>query len=570
MHGRCLTLALASLVFMLAWPLLAQRTGGGLGAPARDNAPQTTGTAVIRGRILSAESGTPVRRAQVRATSAEARAGRLATTDAQGRFELKDLPGGRWTLTASKAGFVTLQYGQRRPLESGRAIELRDGEALQGADISLPRGSAITGHVFDEFGDPIAGARVQVLRYQLQQGVRRLVQVGGGDETDDTGAFRVFGLAPGDYVISATLRAGPGPDTTDGTSYAPTFYPGTGSPAEAQRVTLAVSQEQGNVNFALLPVRAVRIEGVALNSAGQSLSGGVVTLSAAGDAALAFNVVGNTGRVRSDGTFTLTNVTPGAYMLTAVAGVGLRRGGPPGIPADAEFASIPVNVGSDNLTGITVVTMKGATLTGSVVAEEGSAGQLNLSALQVIAQGVRADLPGPFNANRNARVGDDGRFELNGVTGQRLLRVNGLSQAWTLKSVLLDSTDVTDTPIDIRGSEPIGNIRIVVTDRTTEVNGKVTSRGQAARDYSIVVFPDDQDKWTFPSRFVQSGRPDQTGLFKIRGLPPGNGYLAVAVDYLENGEAGDPQFLTLIRDRATRFTLAEGEAKALDLALITR
>ena len=266
MTGRLAGFAIALLSAFLTLQLSAQRgaavpgpfpqggAGGRIGAPVRDQGQQPTGTAIIRGRVLSAEGGTPVRRAQIRATSADARAGRLATTDAQGRFELKDLPAGRWTLTASKAGFVTLQYGQRRPFESGQPIEIRDGEMLDRADISLPKGSAITGHVFDEFGDAVAGARVQVLRYQLQQGIRRLVPAGGGDQSDDTGAFRIFGLAPGDYYVSATLRSGPGGDSADGTVYAPTYYPGTGSLAEAQRVTLSIAQEQGNVNFALLPV----------------------------------------------------------------------------------------------------------------------------------------------------------------------------------------------------------------------------------------------------------------------------------------------------------------------------
>ena len=43
----------------------------------------------------------------------------MTTTDEQGRFELKELVGGRYTVTASKGGFVSLQYGQRRPSERG-------------------------------------------------------------------------------------------------------------------------------------------------------------------------------------------------------------------------------------------------------------------------------------------------------------------------------------------------------------------------------------------------------------------------------------------------------------------
>ena len=87
-------------------------------------------------------------------------------------------------------------------------IDLADGQRTT-ANFTLSRGSAITGRVSDEFGDPITGARVQVLRSQVQQGRRRLVPATGGAQTDDTGSFRVFGLAPGEYYVSASLQAAP-------------------------------------------------------------------------------------------------------------------------------------------------------------------------------------------------------------------------------------------------------------------------------------------------------------------------------------------------------------------------
>ena len=75
-------------------PLPGGRTG-----PARDPREQQTGTSVIRGRVVAADTGTPIRRAQVRAMAGELRESRIATTDAEGRFELKELPAGRWDLT---------------------------------------------------------------------------------------------------------------------------------------------------------------------------------------------------------------------------------------------------------------------------------------------------------------------------------------------------------------------------------------------------------------------------------------------------------------------------------------
>ena len=559
-------------------------TGGNLGGD------QAAGTAVIRGRVVSADNGTPIRRAQVRAQAGELRANRLVSTDAQGRFEFKDLPSGRWNLTASKAGYMTLRYGQKRSFEAGSPIEMADGQVMERADFALPRGAAITGRIFDEYGDAVANARVQVLRYQTVQGQRRLTAAGGGDQTDDTGSYRIYGLAPGDYYISATLRGGNGPffddNNNDTTSYAATYYPGTGSVAEAQRVTLGVGQEQPNVNFALQPVRTVKITGTALNSMGTALSNGMVTLMPAdaangpggGPAIFAFG--GGNGRVRPDGSFTIANVAPGNYTLMAVAGPGggrgggfaIRIGGPGGGGLDEiEMATMPLTVGNEDVTGLTVVASHGASLSGNVVAAEGSVAKLSTNQIQIVAQGANGQvLPGPLG-NRPTRVEADGTFVLTGLTGQKFIRVNGLPQEWTLKAVMLSGVDVTDSALEFRGSTENSGLQIIVTDKVSDLNGKVTTaKGDITRDYTVVVFPDDPVKWMFPSRYVKMARADQQGQFRIRALPPEDRYLAVAVDYLEDGEGADPQFLEQIKSRATRFTIGEGEAKSLDLKLVNR
>ncbi len=552
-----------------------QGPGGRFGGPPRDNASQPTGTASIRGRILTSDSGSPVRRAQVRALANELRAARLVSTDAQGKFELKDLPAGRWTLTASKAGFVSLQFGQNRPFETGRPIELNDGQAFDHADFALPRGSAITGHVLDEFGDPVAGARVQVLRFQMVQGTRRATPSGAGDQSDDTGAFRLYGLSPGEYIVSATLRTGPVGDNADGIAYAPTYYPGTGNVAEAQRLTLALGQEQGSINFALLPVKTVRVSGLVIGSGGLPLANALVTISGGSDGS-AFNMLATAARTRQDGSFSVPNVSPGSYTMTAVSGFGGPGrggfggfGGGNGGAPDFELASTPIVVGTDDLTGITMLTTKGGTLTGRIATAEGSSGELRTDNLQIASQPLRFE-PGPAAASRPSRVEADGTFRLTGLMGARLIRVNGLPQTWALKAVLLNGTDVTDTPIEFKGSEEVSGVQILVTDHVSEVNGKVTLKDQPTRDYTVVIFPDDPAKWAYPSRYVRSGRSDQQGQFRIRALPQDPRYLAIAVDYVEDGEASDPQFLEQMKSRAMKFSLMDGESKALDLKLVQR
>lgn len=549
------------------------RGGGGMRMPPRDATERPAGTSVIRGRIVTADTGTPIRRAQVRAVSG-GRDTRLVTTDAQGAFEFRDLPAGRWDLTASKAGFVTMRFGQRRPFEAGRPIEVADAQTLERVNFSLPRGAAITGRVFDEFGDPVANARVQALRYQMTQGTRRLTPVGITAQSDDTGAFRLYGLMPGDYYVSAILRALPvelrglpAGDADDTNGYAPTYFPGTGSVNEAQPITLSVAQE-ASISFGLMPVRTARVSGTVLTSTGGALANGMVMLMAADAIGVGPAAFGAGNRIRPDGTFMLSNVAPGSYTLIATnGGPGAGR-----FAADAEFeqGSLPVTVGGEDLTGITLVTNRGATLTGIVEAAQGSSAQPPVTSLQVTAQAVPFQ-PGPGAGARPSRVDSDGTFTLTNLFGPRLIRVNGLPQEWMLDAVLVAGSDVTDRPIDFGPNEEIADAQIILTDRVTQVAGSVAGRdGKPSRDFTLVVFPDDEAKWASPSRYLRTARPDQEGLFKIRALPPGDRYLAVAVDYLEDGEGNDPEFLNFVKNRATAFRLGSGESATVNLKLVER
>ena len=536
-----------------------QGRGGRFGG-ARNDRRQPAGTAVIRGRVVTADTGAPVRRAQVRAVSANSRDNRLVATDEQGNFEFRDLSGGRWDVTTSKAGFVTMRFGQRRPFEAGRPIEIADDQVMERVNLVLPRGAAINGRLLDEFGDPVARARVQALRYQLVQGTRRLTPVGLTAQSDDRGAFRLYGLMPGEYYVSALVRALRVDDPGDTTSYAPTYYPGTGSVTQAQPVTLGLAAET-SISFALMPVRTARVSGRVLSSTGGPLSNGRVMLTSANSTGLPPAAFGAGGRVGADGTFTLSNVAPGSYTLMALSG-NQRNAGP-----DAERGSVPIAVAGEDLTGITVVTSRGATLSGTVGGAWGSAVQPEVGGLQVTAQ------PVPFDGGirvRPARVDADGTFTLTSLFGPSLIRVNGLSQGWMIEAVLVAGSDVTDTPFDFRPNDEI-NAEIVLTDRITQVSGTVSDRDDTpSSDFTVVVFPEDETKWAPPSRYVKSARPDQQGLVKILGLPPDNRYLAVAVDYLEEGGASDPEFLYLVKNRATRFSLGEGASATVDLKLVER
>src|SRR5438477_43963 len=152
MHRR-VTLAAALIAVAVASAVAQQTPPTGLQGsqqPARDTPAQAPPPPAgrITGRILASDNGRPVKRARVSISAAELPGGRGVLTDDTGVFDFMELPAGRYTMTVSKSGFVSLSYGQRRPLMAGTPLQLADGQQLKGIEFRLPRGSVISGHVY--------------------------------------------------------------------------------------------------------------------------------------------------------------------------------------------------------------------------------------------------------------------------------------------------------------------------------------------------------------------------------------------------------------------------------------
>jgi hypothetical protein len=103
----------------------------------------------------------------------------------------------------------------------------------------------------------------------------------------------------------------------------------------------------------------------------------------------------------------------------------------------------------------------------------------------------------------------------------------------------------------------------------TAIAGQLTDeKGSPLTHGTVVVFANDRQKWVEESRWVRSARPDQQGYYQIKGLPPGE-YLAVALEYVEEGIWHDPEYLDSIREYAQKLTLGEGQSESISLKLVT-
>jgi hypothetical protein len=523
--------------------------------PPRDSAQAVpAGTSVIRGRVVAADTAQPLRKAQVRIFAPELRENRLATADADGKYEFKEVKAGRYTVTASKGSYVALQYGQTRPFEPGKPLEVAAGQTLEKVDFVLPRGGIITGRLVDEFGDPLPDAMVSVQRYQNFNGQKRLAPAGRSSSTNDIGEFRLFAIPPGQYYLSATMRPmGMMGDSDDRTGYAATYFPGTPNVAEAQRVTVGLGQTLTDMNMALLPTRTSRISGTALDSQGRPMTGMVMTIPRGDSMMMMF---GPPAQIKPDGSFAISGVTPGRYMLQ------VRGMGP-----DADTAFLDLTVNGDDVDGLKLVANHSSTVSGRVVVDPAAAQALRPSMLRLGLQPVDLDMMMTIGGTPPAPVNDDLTFELKAFPGQRRVMLMGPTPGWTIRAVRYRGTDVTDAGMEFRPNESISDVEVELTNRVTEVSGAVTNaKGEASKDYSVIVFPQDRDKWTPNSRYLKNSRPDQDGRFKVSALPPGE-YYVIALDYVDPNDWNDPQFLDGIRAKAMRFSITEGETKSIDLRI---
>jgi protocatechuate 3,4-dioxygenase beta subunit len=592
--------ACALVLTMMCPPAAAQVTilpsGGGEGmqmpAPGRE---LKTGTGVIKGRLVTADSGGPVRRAQVRISGAEILP-KSTTTDNEGRYEFTGLPAGRYSISATKSGYMTVNYGQTRPFESAKPIELADKQQMDGADITMPRGSVISGRIVDEFGEPVADVSVSAMRSTWSEGRRRLQATGRTSTTNDLGQYRIYGLPPGEYYVSATLRGtqemmvtelamvaavrgGPAPETPR-SGYAPTYYPGTASGSQAQRVSLSLGQEVQSTDFGLVPVRLVSVKGTVIGSNGNPLSGVTVTPTPRNTNESGFIRIASGARTDQNGNFTLNGVAPGEYTLNArstmVFSATSNDGGRAvfttrvmvaegsGGDAQQEFGSVPLSVASDDIANVMIVTSKGISASGRVTWEGGAKPTVNT--LRISAGSADGDNPLGMLGGSSS-VTPEGTFEIKGLAGHRIFRVANVPSGWHLKAIKHGGQDITDTGVDIRTSEPLTNLEVVLTNKSTEINGTVKQGNEPATDYTVVIFSDDPQKWAVPlPRHIASARPNQEGRFQVKNLPAG-GYYAVALEYIPQGDWFDPEVLERLKSKASSFSIDEGGVETLDLRL---
>ena len=225
-------------------------------------------------------------------------------------------------------------------------------------------------------------------------------------------------------------------------------------------------------------------------------------------------------------------------------------------------ASIAVTIDGSDVNDLQLVAVKPSTIRGRVVFQDGGTPP-KASSIHVTA--LRPD-PTLGSGGSNSAVKDDLTFEMKMVAGHVFIRSPPTGPNWRLNRVLLNGVEITDTGLDVPRDGSISDVVVELTDHLYPVSGRVSdASGALVRDCFVIVFGQDPAGWTPGTRYLASVRPGLDDLYHVK-MPAGD-YYAVAITDVDQGAWTDPEFLSQVRDRATKFTIVAGETMSVDLPL---
>ncbi len=526
---------------------------------ARPQDPATPATGRVRGRVVS-NDGRPLQYAQVVLT-AQGMEARVVRADSAGAFEFPEVTAGTFRLGASKSGYFPVNA--REP--AAPVVDLAEDEKRDDLEITLRPWGTLAGRISDEHGDPMQGVGIQLLQIWYEGGRRRLVPAagtttawGGARVTDDFGAYRLFGVLPGQYIVSATIGD---VSSTDVPGYSRSYFPGTPIPGEAQFVPVGPGQEIAGIDLTLSRAQTVRVAGQIFNAAGRPTTGGMVLLMPSRRSASVTSVpVG--ARLLDEGRFEFANVLPDQYVIQAYRG---RQNN----WIEGEFGALAVGVGDTDVADLVLQMSGGSSIAGRFSFETlDPSKQPSLSGIELSPIPVDADLS-PQNNFATANIRGDWSFEIKGISGPRRLQLLRAPPGWALKEIRVNEIDITDRPLPFgRMDQSLTGVEVVLTDRVSTLVGTIRDQNaRPASGASLIVFSSDPAQWYPTSRFVRKTAAAADGAFALEGLPSGIFHVAAVAQPPTDGADAwqDPEFLDALIPRASTVSVADGQQLSLNL-----
>jgi protocatechuate 3,4-dioxygenase beta subunit len=384
-------------------------------------------------------------------------------------------------------------------------IRLKEGEHKTGIEIALIPTGAISGRVTDADGEPVQGVYINA---QSNVGAE------AGPPTDESGEFRVGGLAPGKYRLKATRNdflVGPPETRTDGTVEehdAGTWYPGVLSEKQAGKVTVQPGNETTGADIQLVRIPFVRVSGRVADIP-RGVERPMITVWQ--------ESAGNGTGLGADGKFEFWRLEPGKYRITAewtaANGETVRTAG-----AEIEIAG-------SNIDNIELRVVPDSNISGRLEFEDEDARKTlpKESAQRMIVVIPVGDAEASFTGP--VPVAEDGTFHLDKVSAGKYK----VGLAWDsayVKSTRLGSSASDGPLLDLSHGAGSADLSLTVSAATGSLSGTVRDENGKPFAAALVLLPDEMRLFAVP----KNATAQADGAFAFPSLTPGSYRLGIEGD----------------------------------------
>ncbi len=526
---------------------------------------------VVSGRVTNALTGEPIRKADVHLDYANRKPqmsgaqGYRGIADADGRFRFEAVEPGEYSLSADRPGFLYSSYGSKAPNQAGTHLVLIPGQQMTDLNVALFPQAVISGRVVDEDGDPVQ-AMVQVFMMTWRHGKQNL-QMRRGSGADDLGEYRVSGLPPGKYYISAQSREDMGrnelpaiPGKAD-VRQVRTFFPDATNIENAAPIRVQIGQNLTSMDIRLRALPTYHIRGKIAGAPPQMNLQGLGVNVAPRDAG--FNFFFDRAAITKQGTFDVGGIAPGSYNLNLF-----------GESASLQVVGrTPVDVAGADVNDVVVNIVPAGTLQGRIQIEgapQNGGDSSNLSSIQIELQ--PADR-GIYSWGA-AFAKPDGSFSIENLNpGTYNLRLFPMIDGTYIKSMQFGQQEMLGKEFDFTQGVS-GELLITLAYGVAEVSGTVqmpqqeggsdTSSNKPVTAASIVLMPEELRP---DGSGIEYGNTTQTGTFSIKNVPPGR-YRAYALEEMKRDQMDNPDLLKQLESKGIEVDLKENAKQQLQLTLI--
>jgi len=492
----------------------------------------------VEGTVVNSASSAPLRNASVWLESQPGSGGTAhnitTQSDASGRFHFDTVEPGLYAIGARRDAYMNTQgrYGVPAPFRVAEEQQVTD------VVVKLVPLGVLSGHVFDDDGDPIPRANVAVLRYFYkprgrQLGATALVQ------TNDLGEFEVLNLPPLRYyleVAGSPIQNLPLHTrwTRHEEAYPITFYPNVRQISEATPIDVAPGARISNLDFHLREAPAYHLRG---HVAGQTASKQEIFDQLRVDTpGTRFGAIYQAG-LQPDGSFDIPGVANGSYDISYTQSVHV---------ADAD------------VNGLVFAETPGAQVSGTIAVEGSRPNSLNIY--------VALD-PSKSASGTGGMSAADGSFHIKSAPMEIChLDLRFPPDGYYVKSIHLGDREIKDGEIDLTNGAS-APLNILLASDGGAVEGTVqTADGQPSAGTEITVAP--SDEYSGRSDLLKSATTDAAGNFHVKDVAPGD-YRVYAWEIDLDQSPQSPEFSKLFDAKSAAVSIGPNAKASVQLHVIT-